>query len=83
MELQIHKQWSCDDDSVSSRECDREVSLGVKRGAECNTDNQFLCATVRMAWRCLGKKAVMNGGKRYDMSSLVSCLESDDTGRPL
>ena len=57
----------------------------VKRGAECNTDHQFLHASVRMAWRGLKKRAGMNEGKRYDASGLVSCKGSDDmsTGRPL
>ena len=42
-------------------------------------------ASVRMAWRGLKKRAGRNEGKRYDVSGLVSCKESDDmsTGRPL
>ena len=56
-----------------------------KRGAECNTNHQFLRASVRMAWRGLKKRAGMNEGKRYDVSVLVSYKGSDDmsTGRPL
>ena len=49
----------------------------------CNLDHQFLHASVRMAWRGLKKRAEMNEGKRYDVSGLVSCKGSDDTGRPL
>ena len=57
----------------------------VKRGANCDTDHQFLCASVRMAWQGLKKIAGMNEGKRYDVSGLVSCKDSDNmsTGRPL
>ena len=45
------KQWSCID-YVIMRDCDRRMCSDVtgKRGAECNTD-QFLHASVRMAWR--------------------------------
>ena len=80
------KQWSCID-YVIMRESDRRMwsDVTVKRGAECNTDHQFLYASVRMAWRDLKKRAGMNEGKRYDVSGLVSCKGSDDmsTGRPL
>ena len=57
----------------------------VKRGAECNTDHQFLNASVRITWRSLKKRAGMNEGKGYDVSGLVSCKGSDDmsTGRSL
>ena len=50
------KQWSCIV-YVIMRECDRQMCSDVtmKRGAECNTDHQFLCASVRMAWRSLKK----------------------------
>ena len=62
------------------RESDRRMCSDVtgKRGAECNTDHQFLCASVRMAWRGLKKRAEMNEGKRYDVSVLVSYKGSDD-----
>ena len=80
------KQWSCID-YIIMRECDRKMcsDVTVKRGAKCNTDHQFLHASVRMAWRGLKKIAGMNEGKRYDVSGLVSCKESNDmsTGRPL
>ena len=35
------------------RQKDRNVCLdvSVKRGAECNTDHHFLCATVRIGWK--------------------------------
>ena len=57
--------------------------ITVKRGAECNTDHQFLHASLRMAWMGLKKRAGMNEGKRYEVSGLVSCKDSDDmsTGR--
>ena len=57
----------------------------MKRDANCNTDHQFLCASVIMAWRGLKKRAGMIEGKIYDVSGLVSCKGSDDmsTGRPL
>ena len=44
------KQWSCID-YVIMRECDRRMysDVTVKRGAECNTDHQFLRASVKMA----------------------------------
>ena len=46
------KQWSCID-YVIMRECDWKMCSDVtaKRGVECNTDRQFLCTNVRMAWR--------------------------------
>ena len=61
------------------------LDVTVKRGAECNTEHQFLRASDRMAWRGLKKRAGMNDGKRYDVSGLVSCKESDNmsTGRLL
>ena len=69
------------------RECDRRMcsDVTVKRDAKCNTDHQFLRASVRMAWRDLKKRAGMNEGKRHDVSGLVSCQGSDDMsiGRPL
>ena len=75
------KQSSCID-YVIMRECDRRMcsDVTVKRGAD-----QFLHASVRMAWRGLKKLAGMNEGKRYDVSGLVSCKGSYDmsTGRPL
>ena len=42
------KQWSCID-YVIMRECDRRICSDVtgKRGAECNTDHQFLHASVK------------------------------------
>ncbi len=45
------KQWSCID--VITRESDKRIcsDVTVKRGAEFNTDHQFLRASVRMAWR--------------------------------
>ena len=80
------KQWSYID-YVTMRECDRRMcsDVTVKRGAECNTDHQFLCASVIMAWRGLKKRAGMNEGKRYGVLGLVSCKASDNmsTGRPL
>ena len=44
------KKWGCID-YVIMRQKDRRICLDVtvKRGAECNTDHQLLCATVRMA----------------------------------
>ena len=73
------KQWSCIDD-VIMRESDRRMCSDItgKRGAECNTDHQFLRARVRMAWRGLKKRAGINEVKRYDVSGLVSCKGSDD-----
>ena len=46
------KQRSCID-YVIMRECDRRMwsDVTVKRGGECNTDHQFLRASVRMVWR--------------------------------
>ena len=80
------KQWSCID-YVIMRESDRRMcsDITVKSGAECNTDNQFLRASVRMACRGLKKSTGMNEEKRYDVSRLVSCKGGDDmtTGRPL
>ena len=57
----------------------------VKSSEVCNTDHQFLHASVRMAWRHLKKRAGMNEGQRYDLSGLVSCKGSIDmsTDRPL
>ena len=70
-------QWSCID-YVIMRECDRRMysDITVRRGAKCNTDHEFLCASVKMAWRGLKKRAGINEGKRYDVSGLVSCKGS-------
>ena len=80
------KQWSCID-YVIMRESDRRIcsDITVKRGAESNTDHQFMNGSVRIAWRGLNRRAGMNEDKRYGVSGLVSCTENDDmsTGRPL
>ena len=43
------KSWSCID-YIVMRQRDRKLCLDatVRRGAECNTDHQFLCAKLRM-----------------------------------
>ena len=43
------KQWSCID-FVITHQRDRRmcVDASVRRGAECNTDHQILCATLRL-----------------------------------
>ena len=75
----MSKQWSCIDYAIM-RECGRRMcsDFTVKRVGQCNTDHQFLRASVRMAWRDLMKRAGMNEGKRYDVSGLLSCKGSDD-----
>ena len=63
MEHPKSKQWSCID-YVIMRKSDRRIcsDVTVKRSAECNTNHQFLHASVRMSWRGLKKRAGMNEG---------------------
>ena len=51
------------------RQKDRKlcVDASVKRGAECNTDHQFLCAKLRMPWKRVARKET----RRFDVSRLV------------
>lgn len=53
------------------RQEDRKLSIdvSVKRGAECNTDHQFLCATLRRTWKC-PKRKPQKEGNRFDVSEL-------------
>lgn len=45
----------------------------VKRGAECNTDHQFLCARIRGGRGELQKEGTSEwrGGGRYNVSKLI------------
>ena len=64
------KSWFCID-YIVMRQKDRKlcVDAGVKRGAECNTDHQFLCAELRMAWKC-SKPKPQKEVRRFDASGL-------------
>ena len=68
------KKWGCID-YVIMRQKDKRICLDVtvKRGAECNTDHQLLCATVRMAWHCRGQREKQQRRGRYDVSKLLKC----------
>lgn len=67
------KKWGCID-YVIMKQKDRRTCLDVSimRGAEYNTDHQFLCATVRMDWRCRGQKKEEIKSGRYDISKLLN-----------
>ena len=66
------KQWSCIDYFIM-RQSDRKVCLNVSvlRGAECNADHHFLCATLRLNkhYHHVGKKKRKGG--RYDVVNLL------------
>ena len=75
------KQWSCID-YVLTRQKDRKICLdvAVKRGAECNTDHQFVYARLRMAGCGYRRKAYVNGKGTYDVSKLVRVRQGDYDG---
>ena len=75
------KQWSCID-YVLSQQKDKKICLDValKRGAECNTDHQFVCARIRMAECGYRRKASVNGKGRHDVSKLVRVRQGEDDG---
>ena len=58
------KQWSCIDYVIMSQS-DRRTCLDitVKRGAECNTDHQFVCVKIRLAggWHRRKEVAAVTG----------------------
>ena len=64
------KSWFCID-YIVMRQKDRKlcVDAAVKRGAECNTEHQFLCAELRMAWKCCKPKP-QKEVRRFDASGL-------------
>ena len=93
MKKDIHKQtwmhprsqqWSCID-YIITRQRDRRLCLDVcvRRGAECNTDHQMLCATLNIGrcGYCKGKRAPDN--RRYDVKGLeVGVAEESDVRVP-
>ena len=66
------KNWFCID-YIVMRQKDRKlcVDAAVRRGAECNTGHQFLCAKLRMSWKC-PKRRPQKEVKRFDVSGLRS-----------
>lgn len=64
------KSWFCID-YIVMRQRDRKlcVDAAVKRGAECNTDHQFMCAELRMVWKRPKPKPECEV-RRYDVSGL-------------
>ena len=74
------KAWSCID-YILMRQKDKKCCLdvAVKRGAECNTDNQFLCAKLRMAWKCPRTKS-RKEVRRFDVSGLSHTCVNEGEG---
>ena len=64
------KQWSCIDYVIMSQSGRRMcLDIAVKRGAECNTDHQFVCVKIRLAGEChRRKKMAGNDERRHDVS---------------
>ena len=55
------------------------LDVAVKRGAECNTDHQFLCVKIRFTGSCYRRKGIVgSSGGRYDMPRLVSDGNAED-----
>ena len=50
------------------------MDVGVKRGAECNTDHQLLCMTLRLKREGYCKPVPIANSRWYDVSSLA-CAE--------
>ena len=74
------KQWSCIDYVIMSQS-DRRMCLdvAVKRGAECNTDHQFVYVKIRLAGGYHRRKEMAGSdGRRYDMSKLVGDSRVED-----
>ena len=61
------KQWSC----THQRDRRMCVDVSVKRGAECNTDHQMLCATLRLKRENYHTPVPSTENRRYDVSSLA------------
>lgn len=57
------------------RQKDKRICLDVtvKRGAECNTDHQLLCASVCLVWHNCGQTRKKQSKSRYDASKLMKC----------
>ena len=47
------------------------VDVAVRRGAECNTDHQFLCAKIKLNWR-YSKPKTKQKGATFDVTRLVA-----------
>ena len=68
------KKWSCIN-YVTISQSDIRICLDVvvKRGAECNTDHQFVYVKIRFAGGYHRRKEMAGSdGRRYDVSKLVS-----------
>ena len=55
------------------RQSDRKLCVyaAVRREAECNTDHQFLCAKIKLNWRC-SKPKTKQKGARFDVTRLAA-----------
>ena len=47
------------------------MDVSAKRGAECNTDHQLLCMTLRFKREGYCKPVPIANSRRYDVSSLA------------
>lgn len=70
------KQWSCIDFAIT-RQKDRKMctDVSVRRGAECNTDHQLLCITLKLKREGCRTSVPKVDSRRYDVSSLA-CAEA-------
>ena len=56
------------------------LDVAVKRGAECNTDHQFLCVRLRMARKVYHQRMPGTRMRRFDVSKLVRSEVHDHSG---
>ena len=74
------KKWSCID-YVIMHQKERKMCLDVtvKRGAECNTDHNFVCAKIRIKKSVHRIRELANkAGRRFDVGKLTNNKDKND-----